>query len=60
MAKEKAAKKQGSRKVSPYNNFIKTEIAKVKKENPNMPHKDVFKKAAGNWAKSPENPKNKK
>ncbi|KAG2231661.1 hypothetical protein INT48_008255, partial [Thamnidium elegans] len=41
MAKEKITKKQGARKVSAYNTFIKTEIAKVKKANPEMAHKDV-------------------
>ncbi|KAI9271021.1 hypothetical protein EDC94DRAFT_596863 [Helicostylum pulchrum] len=60
MAKEKITKKQGARKVSAYNTFIKTEIAKVKKANPEMAHKDVFKKAASNWATAVENPKNKK
>ena len=59
MAKEKITKK-GGRKVSAYNTFIKSEIAKVKKENPELPHKDVFKKAASNWASSPNNPKSKK
>ncbi|KAF1798091.1 yabby protein [Mucor lusitanicus] len=59
MAKDKIAKK-GPRKVSAYNSFIKTEIAKVKKDNPDMAHKDVFKKAASNWSHSPENPKSSK
>ncbi|CAO3608926.1 unnamed protein product [Mucor fragilis] len=56
MAKDKIAKK-GTRKVSAYNSFIKTEIAKVKRDNPDMAHKDAFKKAASNWSSSPENPK---
>ncbi|KAI8645533.1 hypothetical protein BD408DRAFT_65612 [Parasitella parasitica] len=56
MAKDKISKK-GSRKASAYNVFIKSEIAKVKKEYPEMSHKDVFKKAASNWSHSPSNPK---
>ena len=39
------------RKLSAYNLFMKTEIPKVKKENPNMNHKDAFKKAAANYKK---------
>ncbi|KAL9558898.1 hypothetical protein MBANPS3_000675 [Mucor bainieri] len=66
MAKEKTVKK-GTRKISAYNSFIKrnnlhskTEIAKVKRDNPTMAHKDAFKKAASNWSSSPENPKSAK
>ncbi|KAG1051299.1 hypothetical protein G6F46_005663 [Rhizopus delemar] len=59
MAKEKVSKK-ATKKLSPYNNFIKAELAKVKKETPGISHKDAFKKAAENWKDSPENPKNKK
>ncbi|KAI9273555.1 hypothetical protein BY458DRAFT_555263 [Sporodiniella umbellata] len=59
MAKDKVTKKT-TKRVSPYNNFMKTELAKVKKENPEMAHKDAFKLAASNWKESPENPKNKK
>ncbi|CEG76237.1 hypothetical protein RMATCC62417_11162 [Rhizopus microsporus] len=40
MAKEKVTKKT-TKKMSPYNNFMKTELAKVKKENPDIAHKDV-------------------
>jgi YABBY protein len=28
---------------------MKSEIAKVKKANPTIDHKEAFKKAAGNW-----------
>ncbi|CEG80458.1 hypothetical protein CU097_015883 [Rhizopus azygosporus] len=59
MAKEKVTKKT-TKKMSPYNNFMKTELAKVKKENPDIAHKDAFKKAAENWKNAKENPKNKK
>ncbi|KAI7905885.1 uncharacterized protein BX663DRAFT_244246 [Cokeromyces recurvatus] len=40
MAKE-PSKRTTSKKPSPYNVFMKTEISKVKKENPGMSHKDV-------------------
>ncbi|OBZ84189.1 hypothetical protein A0J61_07763 [Choanephora cucurbitarum] len=55
MAKEKITKKSPAKKLSPYNNFMKEELAKIKKENEGISHKD-----AQNWAKSSDNPKNKK
>ncbi|CAO3619194.1 unnamed protein product [Mucor fragilis] len=54
MAKDKVQKKS-PKKMSPYNQFMKTELAKVKKANDGIAHKD-----AQNWSKAPENPKNKK
>ncbi|PKY13645.1 hypothetical protein RhiirB3_399165 [Rhizophagus irregularis] len=42
-----------------YNRFLKTELPKVKAENPGMNHKEAFKLAANNWKDSPDNPKNK-
>jgi hypothetical protein len=36
------------RAASPYNQFMKTELGKVKKSNPNLSHKDAFKVAAQN------------
>ena len=48
-----------AKKASPYNAFMKTEIAKVKLTTPGIAHKEAFKKAASNWATAPENPKNK-
>ena len=68
MAKEKsatakAAKSEGTkakRAPSAYNTFMKSEIAKVKKANPSLDHKEAFKVAAGNWKTSSENPANKK
>ncbi|KAI9141939.1 hypothetical protein BKA69DRAFT_1124402 [Paraphysoderma sedebokerense] len=48
-----------AKKKSPYQEFMATEIKKVKAENPGMEHKAAFKMAAGNWKSSPNNPKNK-
>ncbi|ORY90453.1 hypothetical protein BCR43DRAFT_528096 [Syncephalastrum racemosum] len=59
MAKEKTAKKSTTKKVSPYNKFMKDELKKVKDANPGIAHKEAFKKAAQNWGSAPENPKNK-
>ncbi|CAG8548197.1 21405_t:CDS:2 [Gigaspora rosea] len=58
MAKEKSAKKSAAKKLSPYNKFMKTELAKVKTENPTLNHKEAFKMAAQRWKDSAENPKN--
>ena len=55
----KAATKT-KRAPSAYNSFMKSEIAKVKKADPKLNHKDAFKVAAGNWKSSKENPANKK
>ncbi|CAG8737974.1 22468_t:CDS:2 [Gigaspora margarita] len=53
MAKEKSAKKStGAKKLSPYNKFMKTELAKVKAENPTLNHKEAFKQAAQRWKDS--------
>ena len=46
----KSHKTKKSRKASPYNKFMKTEIPKVKKANPKMDHKTAFKQAAKNWS----------
>ncbi|RHZ64128.1 hypothetical protein Glove_326g132 [Diversispora epigaea] len=59
MAKEKTTKKSTTgKKLSPYNLYMKSEIVKVKAENPNVRHKDAFKIVAQRWKDSTENPKN--
>ena len=51
--KKKGKKGKGTkkRKVSAYNLFMKSELAKVKKANPKMDHKAAFTAAAQNWSK---------
>ncbi|KAI8905733.1 hypothetical protein PhCBS80983_g02622 [Powellomyces hirtus] len=54
-----AAKKTagGSKRgASPYNQFMKTELVKVKADNPDIAHKDAFRLAASHWKHAPENP----
>jgi len=46
-----------SRKPSPYNNYMANEIARIKRANPGLDHKDAFKEAAANWKRALENPK---
>jgi hypothetical protein len=54
IAKKPAAKKEKKDKVprapSAYNLFMKSELAKVKKANPKMDHKEAFTQAAKNWS----------
>lgn len=61
-ASKPAAKKHsgGSKKASSYNVFMKKEMARLKETEPDMPHRDRFKRAAQAWHNSKENPKNKK
>jgi hypothetical protein len=39
----------GGKKKSDYNIFIKKELERLKKKNPNKDHKERFKEAAKNW-----------
>jgi hypothetical protein len=55
-----AAAPKAKKAPSAYNTFMKTEIAKVKKAQPSLDHKEAFKVAAANWKTSKENPANKK
>ncbi|CAG8597916.1 hypothetical protein RhiirA5_412086 [Rhizophagus irregularis] len=48
----------GRNKITPYNKFMKTELPKVKIDNPKISHKEAFKLVAQRWKDSPENPKN--
>lgn len=61
MAKSETAKPvkaaAGTRKLSAYNKYMKTELAKHKEANPDMDHKTRFKAVAAAWKNSPENPK---
>ncbi|KZP25328.1 hypothetical protein FIBSPDRAFT_855855 [Athelia psychrophila] len=46
----KKTKSGGSgKKLSAYNKFMKTELARLKESEPDMPHTERFKLAAGNW-----------
>ncbi|KAK0552333.1 hypothetical protein OC846_002934 [Tilletia horrida] len=47
----------GAKKSSPYNQYMKTALAKLKVEKPDMDHKARFKLAAEGWKNDPANPK---
>ncbi|KAI8845185.1 yabby protein-domain-containing protein [Chytriomyces cf. hyalinus JEL632] len=55
-----AKKEKKERVPSAYNMFMKTELSRVKSEDPKLTHKEAFKIAAGNWKDSDVNPSNKK
>lgn len=57
------AKKQKTSKVrhpSPYNMFMSQEVKRIKAVDPSIDHKEAFKTAASNWAKSPHNCSNRR
>ncbi|RIA98777.1 hypothetical protein C1645_748720 [Glomus cerebriforme] len=45
------------RKLSPFNSFVKSELFKVRAENPDLDHKAAFRLVAENWKNIPNNPK---
>lgn len=44
------------KRKSPFNEFMQTEIARLKTKNPTLEHKDAFKQAAQNWKKAKPQP----
>ncbi|KAG2076765.1 hypothetical protein BDR04DRAFT_623021 [Suillus decipiens] len=47
----------GRKKLSAFNKFMQTEMARLKAEEPDMSHQDRFKLATANWKTAKENPK---
>ncbi|KAI0257252.1 hypothetical protein BJV78DRAFT_1116236, partial [Lactifluus subvellereus] len=47
----------GRKKLTVYNKFMQTEMARLKEEEPEMSHQDRFKLATANWKASRDNPK---
>uniref|UniRef100_A0A8H7Y9E0 YABBY protein C-terminal domain-containing protein n=1 Tax=Psilocybe cubensis TaxID=181762 RepID=A0A8H7Y9E0_PSICU len=47
----------GRKKLSLFNKFMQSEMARLKEQQPDMLHKDRFKLATANWKTSKENPK---
>ena len=48
----------GPKTPSPYNKFMKDQISIIKKDNPELTHKEAFRQAAAKWNESDLNPKN--
>ncbi|RDB29321.1 hypothetical protein Hypma_016008 [Hypsizygus marmoreus] len=62
-AAEKPAKKTkssggagGKKKLTPFNKFMQTEMARLKEDEPDITHKERFKLATSNWKTAKENP----
>ncbi|KAI0068054.1 hypothetical protein BV25DRAFT_1818422 [Artomyces pyxidatus] len=49
----------GRKKLTAYNKFMQTEMARLKEEEPDIPHQQRFKLATSNWklAKEKDKPK---
>ncbi|KIM70073.1 hypothetical protein SCLCIDRAFT_19032 [Scleroderma citrinum Foug A] len=60
---EKPAKKAkssgggGRKKLSAFNKFMQTEMARLKEEEPAISHQERFKLATANWKNARENPR---
>lgn len=48
---------QPQRALSPYNQYMKMNVGRLKREDPSLNHKDAFRAAASAWGTAPENPK---
>ncbi|KAI0756293.1 hypothetical protein C8Q80DRAFT_1115857 [Daedaleopsis nitida] len=44
----------GRKKLTEFNKFMQTEVARLKQENPDLPHKERFKLVIDNWKKQKE------
>jgi len=47
----------GRKKLTAYNKFMQTEMARLKEDEPEMSHQARFKLATSNWKASSQNPK---
>ncbi|GLB35713.1 putative YABBY protein [Lyophyllum shimeji] len=54
--KTKSGGSGGRKKLSAFNKFMQTEMARLKDEEPEMSHQERFKTATGNWKTAKENP----
>lgn len=52
--KAKAIAKKAKRAPSAYNQYMKKQLAILKKKHPRSSHQVLFKKAAKSWKRSPE------
>ncbi|KAH9849267.1 hypothetical protein C2E23DRAFT_840563 [Lenzites betulinus] len=52
--RRKAGGAGGRKKLTDFNKFMQTEVARLKQENPDMPHKERFKLVIDNWNKQKE------
>jgi len=48
------------KKQTPYQEYMKINVPKLKSLNPNLSHKEIFRSCALSWKDAIENPKNQK
>ncbi|CAF1128386.1 unnamed protein product [Rotaria magnacalcarata] len=56
---QRKGRTQKGKSPSKFNLYMKKALPQIKHEHPEIANKDAFKKAAEQWAASPDNPKNK-
>jgi len=56
-AKKRKGSAGGRKKLTEFNKFMQTEVARLKEQDPNMPHKERFKLVIENWNKQKEKEK---
>ncbi|KAI0073962.1 hypothetical protein K474DRAFT_1576495, partial [Panus rudis PR-1116 ss-1] len=44
----------GRKKLTPFNRFMQTEMARLKETEPDIPHRERFKLVVDNWKKKKE------
>ena len=47
----------GKKRLTPFNKFMKTEMARLKDDEPTISHQERFKMATQNWRTAAANPK---
>lgn len=50
--KTKSSAGGGKKKLSAFNKFMQSELARLKDTDPDMPHQERFKQATANWKKA--------
>jgi len=54
--KTKSSGGGGRKKLTAFNKFMQTEMARLKEHQPDISHKERFKLATSNWKTAKENP----
>ncbi|EMD42297.1 hypothetical protein CERSUDRAFT_79885 [Gelatoporia subvermispora B] len=53
-SKRRKSSSGGRKKLTDFNKFMQTEVARLKEQDPDMPHKERFKLVIDNWNKQKE------
>ncbi|KAF8240749.1 hypothetical protein L208DRAFT_1383670 [Tricholoma matsutake] len=55
--KTKSSGSAGRKKLTAFNKFMRTEMVRLKEDEPDISHQERFKMATSNWKTAKENPK---